>query len=108
MPDQIFLALLFFALVWRADRLELLLGARFLELLCPHEFRQLRFTDSLTPTRMLSGQSVLFVTVQAPKPCRIGAKRAYARIDKVGIVDFVDAFVPERPPDLRAVLRYLP
>ena len=97
-PEEVFLALLSVALLWDFDHLALLLGAGFLGLLRPHEIRRLRFSDFMTPSRLMSRLPCLFVTVQAPKMRRITAKRAYTRIDEPGFVLFADAFISNDPP----------
>ena len=97
MPEQVFLAMLSVSIAWGMDHLTLLLGAGFLGLLRAQEIRNLRFGDFLTPSRLLSADPILLVTVRAPKMRRITAKRAYTRIDQQGFVDFADALVPWYP-----------
>ena len=45
MPEQVFLALVSIALLWRMDHSALMIGAGFLGLLCPHAVRQLHYVD---------------------------------------------------------------
>ena len=99
LPEAIFLAMMTVVLKWEFDHLALLIGAGFLGLLRPHEIRSLRFSDFLTPRRLLSPVQCLLVTVRAPKMRRIAAKRAYTRIDESGFVRFADALVPLVAPD---------
>ena len=93
-PEQVFLAMLSVSLLWNLDHLALLIGAGFLGLLRPHEIRHLKFSDFMTPGRLLSDASCLYITVQAPKMRRITAKRSYTRVDEPGFVAFADAYVP--------------
>ena len=67
-------------------------------LLRPHEARDLRIGDFLTPSRLLSVDLVMFVTLHAPNMRRITAKRTYARVDQRGFVDFADAYVNTQLP----------
>jgi len=79
------------------NHLVLLLGTGFLGLLRAHEIRNLTFGDFLTPTRLLSEECTLFVTIRAPKMRRITAKRSHTRIDQPGFVAFADAYVDLQP-----------
>ena len=97
MPEQVFLAMLSISIAWGMDHLTLLLGAGFLCLLRAQEIRNLRFHDFLTPSRLLSADQVLLITVRSPKMRRITAKRTYTRIDQPGFVDYADAYVAHFP-----------
>ena len=100
MPEQVLLALMTVALTWEFDHLAVLLGAGFLGLLRPSEIRALRFNDFLTPRRLMSRSSKpLLITIRAPTMRRVTARRAYTRIDELGFIDFVDAYIGEDPSD---------
>ena len=98
MPEQVFLAMLSVTVAWGMGHLTLLLGAGFLGLLRAQEIRNLTFNDFLTPSRLMSTDPILLITVRSPKTRRIAAKRAYTRIDQPG---FVDSRTPTSPTSPR-------
>ena len=99
MPDKVMLAMLTVALRWQMPNVALLLACGFLGLLRVHELRMLRCGSFLTPSRLLSDDPVVFIVIDRPKMRRLGARRAYTRIDDPAIVALAEAFAPHFAPD---------
>ena len=52
----------------------------------------------MTPQRLLSDDAVLFVIIDKPKMRRLGARRAYTRIDDPAVVEFAEHYATQFPP----------
>ena len=77
----------------------LLLITGFVGLLRVHELRWLRFGSFLTPRILMSDDPVMFVVIDKPKMRRLAARRAYARIDDPGLIQFAEAYATGCSPD---------
>ena len=98
MPDKVMLAMMTVALRWNPPNVALLIASGFLGLLRVHELRWLRFGSFLTPAQFLSDDPVLFIVIEKPKMRRLGARRAYTRIDDAAIVQFAECYATQFPP----------
>ena len=96
-PERVMLAMVTVACEWGMPQVGLLIAVGFMGLLRVHELRWLRFGSFVTPRRMFSLDSVMFVTIEKPKMRRLGARRSYVRIDDPGIIAFAEAFVEIYP-----------